>query len=91
MAIIKPVPTDFGIDAEYHRIAGFQIYYTEECLDVTLHTYVGEDARRTGKQPLGSIASLRLTFAELGGPEVTRAKIYKALALRPEWAGATEG
>ena len=52
MAIIKDRPTQFGVNADYHRIDKVEINtYSQECV-IHLATYASEDARRAGSQPL---------------------------------------
>jgi len=52
MAVIKDRPTQFGVNASYHRIEKVELNtYTNECI-VHLATYASEEARRAGSQPL---------------------------------------
>lgn len=52
MAVIKDRPTQFGVNASYHRIEKVELNtYSNEC-HVHLATYATEEARRAGNQPL---------------------------------------
>lgn len=52
MAVIKDRPTQFGVNASYHRIEKVELNtYSNECI-VHLATYASEEARRAGSQPL---------------------------------------
>lgn len=52
MAVIKDRPTQFGINASYHRIEKVELNtYSNECI-LYLATYATEEARRAGSQPL---------------------------------------
>ena len=92
MALCKAIATPLGLDATYHHIAVIQTHFRDGCCDVVLTSYLDEDARRAGCQPLGTLPTLRLPLAEIGdAAEPTRAAIYAALAARPEWEGAVAG
>jgi hypothetical protein len=92
VALIKIIPTPYGVDATYHNIAALQTYYREGCCDVVLASYLDEPARRSGCQPLGTLPAIRLTLADCGDPtDPSRTTIYAALAALPAWADATSG
>ena len=90
MALTKSTSTDLGIDATYARIAAAQMHYDAgQCVDVQMLLYVDEAKRRDKKQPIAKWEK-RFTFAELGTKEPTRADIYAAVKLSPEWADAKD-
>ncbi|WP_207483133.1 hypothetical protein [Arenibaculum pallidiluteum] len=94
MALRKSVPTEFGIDATYHRIAGMQAYYADRCADVVLHGYVSDGARHGGSRAVAA-ATLRVSAAQMGygpedGIEPTRAQLYAAVKASEGWADAAD-
>jgi hypothetical protein len=52
MAVIKDRPTQFGVNASYHRIDKVELNtYANECV-MHVATYASEEARRAGSDPL---------------------------------------
>ena len=54
MALIKSVPTDFGINAEYWNIGAVQEDFKGQGTEVTFYGYASKEAREAGKQPLSA-------------------------------------
>ena len=54
MALIKSIPTDFGINAEYWNIGAVQEDFKGKGTEVTFYGYANEQARADGKQPLSA-------------------------------------
>lgn len=82
MALVTPIPTPYGIDATYHRVATIQVYFAEQLVDVVFASYLDAEARANGKTPLGNLPGLRFSFQELGLEalaEPCRADIYAAV------------
>lgn len=52
MAIIKPIPTPFGVPAEYHRLTRVEVASDDRSVAVHVAVYANEEARRAGAQPL---------------------------------------
>lgn len=50
MALIRPVPTDFGGSADYWRIEEIHDDIARQRIEFILRGYVNEDARRGGAQ-----------------------------------------
>ncbi|CAO3460699.1 hypothetical protein [Azospirillum argentinense] len=89
MAIRKTLPTPFGVEATYHHVSALQIHYRERVCDVVVSSFLDETARRADCQPLGTLETIRLGFAELGAKtEPGRDAVYAALMARSEWMGA---
>lgn len=91
MALIKPVPTRFGIPAEYWRIISISTDEKAQVVNWTLSGYFTEKARRAGGDPVGRTLSyscpLPLYLKALQAParkttfnayDAGRAFLYKA-------------
>lgn len=91
MALSLPIPSDYGVDATYHRIAAAQINWHDQACTLVLFSYVSKAAREAGLQPLGT---LNLTFSgaefDFEHDEITRAALYDKLKERAEWTAATD-
>lgn len=66
MALLKQIPTEFGIDATYWHILAVQVNRVQAALQVTMAGYPDAAARRTGCRPLAAM-TLSLTGAEFPG------------------------
>ena len=88
MALIKSVPTEFGVDATYWNIGAVQEDFKGKGTEVTLYGYASEEARTQGKQPL---SAAKVQFA---GDEyvagAARGALYAIIAQRPEFEGAQQ-
>lgn len=88
MALIKAIPTEFGIDATYWNIGAVQEDFKGQGTEVTIYGYASQAARDAGKQPL---SAGKFTVA---GPEYVagadRAALYQIIKQRPEFAGAED-
>ena len=89
MAITKGIDTPFGVGLKYHRIVSMSVLHAHRVVDVSLGSYVDQDARDAGKAPMSVMPAVRLSFEDVGD-EPTRATVYAALKERPEFVGALD-
>lgn len=88
MALIKSIPTDFGIDAQYWNIGAVQEDFKGKGTEVTFYGYANEQARLDGKQPL-SAGKVQIAGDEyVAGAD--RAALYAIIKQRPEFEGAQD-
>jgi hypothetical protein len=88
MALIKSIPTDFGINAEYWNIGAVQEDFKGKGTEVTFYGYANKDARLEGKQPL-SAGKVQIAGDEyVAGAD--RAALYAIIKQRPEFEGAED-
>ena len=88
MALIKSIPTDFGISADYWNIGAVQEDFKGKGTEVTFYGYASKEARDEGKQPL-SAGKVQIAGEEyVAGAD--RAALYAIIKLRPEFEGATD-
>ena len=69
MALIKSIPTDFGISAEYWNIGAVQEDFKGQGTEVTFYGYATEQARQEARQPQGpgsAVPGVRAPELELG-------------------------
>lgn len=88
MAIIKAIPTDFGVEAAYWNIGAVQEDFKGRGTEVTFYGYASKEARDEGKQPLSA------GKVQLAGEEYVvgadRATLYAVIKQRPEFQGAVD-
>lgn len=88
MAIIKSIPTDFGVEASYWNIGAVQEDFKGKGTEVTFYGYASKEAREDGKQPLSA------GKVQLAGDEYVvgadRATLYAVIKQRPEFQGAID-
>ena len=88
MALIKSIPTDFGINAEYWNIGAVQEDFKGQGTEVTFYGYANESARQEGKQPL-SAGKVQIAGDEyVAGAD--RAALYAIIKQKPEFEGAQD-
>lgn len=88
MALLKAVPTDFGIDAEYWNIGAVQEDFKGKGTEVTFYGYASKEARDAGKQPL-SAGKVQIAGDEyIAGAD--RQALYAIIKLKPEFEGAED-
>lgn len=88
MALIKSIPTDFGINAEYWNIGAVQEDFKGRGTEVTFYGYANEQARQDGKQPL-SAGKVQIAGDEyVAGAD--RAALYAIIKQKPEFEGAQD-
>ena len=88
MALIKAIPTDFGIDASYWNIGAVQEDFKGRGTEVTFYGYANEQARMEGKQPL-SAGKVQVSGEDyVAGAD--RAALYAIIKQKPEFAGAQD-
>ncbi|WP_353862023.1 hypothetical protein [Azospirillum formosense] len=76
MALIKSIPTDFGIDARYWHIYSVDHNRQQQAAQVVLAGYLDESVRRAGHRPL---ATLTLMLAGSDYPGTPQGLDYAAL------------
>lgn len=74
MALIKPIATGFGIDAQYWAIIALDVNRMQSAAQVTMAGYLNEEVRRAGCQPL---AVMTLPFAENAYPGAAEGVAYR--------------
>ena len=88
MALIKSIPTDFGIDAQYWNIGAVQEDFKGRGTEVTFYGYASEQARQEGKQPL-SAGKVQIAGDEyVAGAD--RSALYAIIKQKPEFEGAED-
>ena len=88
MALIKAIPTEFGIDANYWNIGAVQEDFKGKGTEVTFYGYASKEAREQGKQPL-SAGKVQISGDEyVAGAD--RAALYSIIKQRPEFDGAQD-
>jgi hypothetical protein len=88
MALIKSIPTEFGISAEYWNIGAMQEDFKGKGTEVTFYGYANQQARIEEKQPL-SAGKIQISGDEyIAG--ATRAQLYAIIKTKPEFEGATD-
>lgn len=86
MALIKSIPTDFGISAEYWNIGAVQEDFKGQGTEVTFYGYASKEARDAGAQPL-SAGKIQIAGEEyVAGAD--RAALYAVIKQKPEFDGA---
>jgi hypothetical protein len=88
MALIKSIPTDYGIDASYWNIGAVQEDFKGQGTEITFYGYANKEAREAGKQPL-SAGKVNIAGEEyVAGAD--RAALYAIIKQKPEFAGAQD-
>ena len=88
MALLKSIPTDFGINAEYWNIGAVQEDFKGKGTEVTFYGYANKQAREDGKQPL-SAGKVQIAGDEyVAGAD--RAALYAIIKQRPEFEGTED-
>lgn len=88
MALIKSIPTEFGVNAEYWNIGAVQEDFKGKGTEVTFYGYANEQARQDGKQPLAS-GKMQIAGDEyIAGAD--RAALYAIIKQRTEFEGAQD-
>ena len=88
MALLKSIPTDFGINADYWNIGAVQEDFKGQGTEVTFYGYANKEARDEGKQPL-SAGKVQIAGEEyVAGAD--RAALYAIIKQKPEFEGAQD-
>ena len=88
MALVKPVPTEFGVDAYYWKVIELCENLAAKTNHVTLHGFYCRNACADGKNPLAIWkGKLEVCFDHERAP---LGEIYAALKLLPDWNDATD-
>jgi hypothetical protein len=90
MALMKSVPTAFGVTATYHRISAISLHFDESVVDVALAGYVDQACRQQHFQPVSTMPGIRLPLACLIDGQSLRQSIYEQLKNDPAWSEATD-
>ena len=88
MALIKSIPTDYGIDAQYWNIGAVQEDFKGQGTEVTFYGYASKAARDAGKQPLSAVKVQIAGDEYLAGAD--RAALYAIIKQKPEFEGAED-
>ncbi len=88
MALVKAIPTDYGIDASYWNIGAVAEDFKGKGTEVTFYGYASKEAREAGKQPLAA-GKVQVAGSEyVAGAD--RAALYAIIKQRPEFEGAVD-
>lgn len=88
MALVKAIPTDYGIDASYWNIGAVAEDFKGKGTEVTFYGYASKEAREAGKQPLAA-GKVQVAGNEyVAGAD--RAALYAIIKQRPEFEGAVD-
>lgn len=89
MALLKAIPSDFGVDATYWKIGAVNEDFTGGSKEVFVFGYANKAARTDGKAPLGHAKII------LGGtdyaPDEDRTALYARIKELDAWSGAEDG
>ena len=87
MAIVKTVPTEYGVEASVHEIGLVQNDFKEKKNVVILVGYANEEAYRAGAKPLGATQVIfeKTDYVE----DLTKSGAYEKILARPEFEGVT--
>ena len=88
MAISKPITTDSGAVATYHKVASVTFYSpsSQKTVDVEVESYLSQNTRNEGKEPL---LTNTYHFAMPSDGNVSIAWAYSQLIITTEFTGAT--
>jgi hypothetical protein len=88
MALLKAIPTDYGIDASYWNIGAVQEDFKGKGTEITFYGYASKEARDAGKQPL-SAGKVQIAGDDyVAGAD--RAVLYSIIKQKPEFEGAED-
>jgi hypothetical protein len=88
MALIKSIPTEFGVSASYWNIGAIQEDFKGRGTEITFYGYASEQARLEEKQPLAS-GKMQIAGEEyIAGAD--RAALYEFIKQRPEFEDAED-
>jgi hypothetical protein len=88
MALIKSIPTEYGIPATYWNIGAVQEDFKGKGTEVTFYGYASKEARDEDKQPM-SAGKIQVAGDEyVAGAD--RAILYSILKQRPEFESAQD-
>ena len=88
MALIKSIPTDFGVNSTYWNIGAVQEDFKGKGTEVTFYGYATKEAREAGAQPL-SAGKVQVSGDEyVAGAD--RQSLYAIIKLKPEFEGAED-
>ena len=88
MALLKSIPTDFGVDCHYWNIGAVQEDFKGKGTEVTFYGYASKEARNSGKQPL-SAGKVQISGDDyVAGAD--RAALYQIIKQKPEFEGAED-
>jgi hypothetical protein len=88
MALLKAIPTEFGVEAVYWNIGAVQEDFKGKGTEVTFYGYASKEARDSGGQPL-SAGKVQIAGDEyVAGAD--RAALYAVIKQKPEFANAQD-
>jgi hypothetical protein len=88
MALSKSLPTPYGCNASYWKIANVAEDFIAQAAKITLAGYLTKEARQSGAQPLAGSA-VELT-KEVYVADLDRAAMYAAIKALPAWTDAED-
>jgi len=88
MALLKSIPTEYGVNSTYWNIGAVQEDFKGRGTEVTFYGYASKEARESDKQPL-SAGKVQISGNEyVAGAD--RAQLYAIIKQKPEFDGATD-
>ena len=88
MALLKSIPTDYHVPAEYWNIGAVQEDFKGKGTEVTFYGYANKAARDAGAQPM-SAGKVQISGDEyIAGAD--RAALYAIIKQKPEFEGAQD-
>ena len=88
MALLKTIPTDFGVPAVYWNIGAVQEDFKGKGTEITFYGYASQEAKESGSQPL-SAGKVQISGEEyVAGAD--RAQLYAIIKQKPEFEGAQD-
>lgn len=88
MALIKSIPTEFGVNAEYWMIGVVQEDFYKKSIEVTLYGYANRQARTSGKQPLSS-GKVKVEDGDYF-PDASREALYEVIKRTLDFQESTD-
>jgi len=88
MALLKSIPTEYGVNSTYWNIGAVQEDFKGRGTEVTFYGYASKEARESDKQPL-SAGKVQISGNEyVAGAD--RAQLYAIIKQKPEFDGAVD-
>ena len=88
MALLKSIPTEYGVNSTYWNIGAVQEDFKGQGTEVTFYGYASKEARDGGAQPL-SAGKVQISGSEyVAGAD--RAQLYAIIKQKPEFDDAVD-
>lgn len=88
MALLKLIPTEFGINAEYWNIGAVQEDFKGKSTEITLYGYASKQTRENGSQPL-TAGKMQISGDDYVA-DADRAALYKIIKQKPDFEGSKD-